>query len=120
MKIGGMVLGSIFQEAPLSAAFTEPSRSFQRPSPFRPLGKMISSWWMLRELMGLFNRDFSNWRLGSTMVGQISFSSRAYRSTSAGELPELTAMKTTGCTVYCLASSYIAGHLPRQVGQVSS
>src|SRR3954468_13281480 len=54
------------------------------------------------------------------MIRQISFTSRAYCSTSAGELPELTAMKTTGWPAYCLASSYIAGHLPRHLGHVSS
>src|SRR5262245_53727056 len=54
------------------------------------------------------------------MIGHVSLTSRAYCSTSAGEFPELTAMKTTGWPVYCLASSYILGHLPRQLGHCSS
>src|SRR5439155_4424614 len=54
------------------------------------------------------------------MIGQVSLTSRAYCSTSAGELPELTAMKTTGCPAYCLASSYMLGHFPRHLGHCSS
>ena len=62
----------------------------------------------------------SNDRSASTITGHGNCTLWAYCSTSAFDVPELTAMNTIGSSSYLLAVSMTDGHLPLHLPQVSS